>query len=99
MASITRTYGPRDGATAKLGRNLAVVSREYMNLNLHLGYHFVLVDAYVGDVPADNSLYFRFLGGVTDCAGLVGRIVMRQPATDPERRQKGNPHPNIGAHQ
>ncbi|MFU2210016.1 PEP/pyruvate-binding domain-containing protein [Solidesulfovibrio sp. C21] len=83
MASLTRTYGPRDGATAKLGRNLAVVSQEYMNLNLHLGYHFVLVDAYVGEVPADNSLYFRFLGGVTDFrrrarrAGCIGKILER----------------------
>ncbi len=81
MASLTRTFGAQNPGSGKLGRNLAVVSRQYMNLNLHLGYHFVLVDAYVGDTGADNSLYFRFLGGVTDFwrrarrASCIGKIL------------------------
>ena len=83
MASLTRTLGMGGPGEEKLGRNLAVVSREYMNLNLHLGYHFVLVDAYAGEVVNDNSLYFRFLGGVTDFARrarrarCIGKILER----------------------
>ncbi|HCR13560.1 MAG TPA: PEP/pyruvate-binding domain-containing protein [Solidesulfovibrio sp.] len=83
MASLTRTLGVSGPGSGKLGRNLAVVSSEYMNLNLHLGYHFVLVDAYVGDVINDNALYFRFLGGVTDFsrrarrAGCIAKILER----------------------
>ena len=83
MASLTRTLGVSGPGSEKLGRNLAVVSSEYMNLNLHLGYHFVLVDAYVGDVINDNALYFRFLGGVTDFsrrarrAGCIAKILER----------------------
>jgi pyruvate,water dikinase len=73
MASLTRTLGVGGPGSEKLGRNLAVVSREYVNLNLHLGYHFVLVDAYVGESIHDNSLYFRFLGGVTDAARRARR--------------------------
>ena len=45
-----------------------------MNCNLHLGYHFVLIDAYVGDNTNDNSLYFRFLGGVTDFSRRARRV-------------------------
>ncbi|EHJ48765.1 Pyruvate, water dikinase [Solidesulfovibrio carbinoliphilus subsp. oakridgensis] len=73
MASLTRTLGAGAPGSEKLGRNLAVVSREYLNLNLHLGYHFVLIDAYVGEVVNDNALYFRFLGGVTDLARRARR--------------------------
>ena len=84
MASLTRTLGVGGPGSEKLGRNLAVVSREYLNLNLHLGYHFVLVDAYVGESVNDNSLYFRFLGGVTDIsrrarrARCIGNILDRK---------------------
>jgi len=83
MSSLTRTLGVGGPGSEKLGRNLAVVSKEYMNLNLHLGYHFVLIDAYVGDAINDNSLYFRFLGGVTDFsrrarrAHCIGKILER----------------------
>ncbi len=83
MSSLTRTLGLAGPGAEKLGRNLAVVSREYMNLNLHLGYHFVLIDAYVGETLNDNALYFRFLGGVTDFsrrarrARCIGKILER----------------------
>lgn len=73
MSSLTRTLGMGGPGEEKLGRNLAVVSHEYMNLNLHLGYHFILIDAYVGEVANDNTLYFRFLGGVTDIARRARR--------------------------
>lgn len=49
-----------------MGQNLAVVSREYLNLNLRLGYHFNIIDAYIADEISANYIYFRFLGGVTD---------------------------------
>lgn len=66
MSSVTRTFTPSGAAPGKLGRNLAVVSREYANLHLRLGYHFTIVDAYISGRVNDNYIYFRFLGGVTD---------------------------------
>jgi pyruvate, water dikinase len=66
MSSVTRTFSSSLAIPGKSGRNLAVVSREYMNLNLKLGYHFNLLDAHIGDTPNDNYISFRFLGGVTD---------------------------------
>ncbi len=66
MSSVTRTFSSSLAIPGKSGRNLAVVSKEYMNLNLKLGYHFNLLDAHIGDLPNDNYISFRFLGGVTD---------------------------------
>ncbi len=39
-----------------------------MNLHLRLGYHFNMLDAYIGDSLNDNYIYFRFLGGVSNIA-------------------------------
>lgn len=66
MSSFTRTFSSALAAPSAVGRNLAVVSREYLNLNLRLGYHFNIVDAFIGEALNSNYIYFRFLGGVTD---------------------------------
>ena len=66
MSSITRTFSASLAGPEKIGRNLAVISKEYVNLNLRLGYHFNIVDSYIGEALNDNYIYFRFLGGVTD---------------------------------
>ncbi|MHB8810152.1 MAG: PEP/pyruvate-binding domain-containing protein [Desulfobulbaceae bacterium] len=65
MSSLTRTLAPELATPKHLGRNLAVVSAEYANISLRLGYHFTMVDAYVSERSDDNSIYFRFFGGVT----------------------------------
>lgn len=62
MSSLTRTFSNPQAA----GRNLAVVLRNYMNVHMRLGYHFNIIDAYLGDAINDNYIYFRFMGGVTD---------------------------------
>jgi pyruvate,water dikinase len=70
-------------APGKHDRNLAVISKEYMNLNLKLGYHFNIVDAYIGDSVNDNYICFRFLGGVTNFirrsrrAKFIGEVLER----------------------
>ena len=66
MASVTRTFTSSLSGPEAVGRNLAVVLRNYMNVNLRLGYHFNIVDAYLGDTINNNYIYFRFLGGVSD---------------------------------
>ncbi len=64
MTSFTRT----SQAKPNEGQNQAVISREYMNLNLRLGYHFNMIDTIMTENRNDNYIYFRFLGGVTDIA-------------------------------
>jgi len=44
----------------------AVLSKDYMNLNLRFGYHFVIVDTLCSDQAEDNYILFRFSGGGTD---------------------------------
>ncbi len=49
-----------------LGENLAIVSSDYMNLSLRLGYHFSVIDAHLGSDDQRNYVYFRFAGGLAD---------------------------------
>jgi len=44
----------------------AVLSDDYMNLNLRFGYHFVIVDALCCAEAQDNYVLFRFSGGGAD---------------------------------
>jgi pyruvate,water dikinase len=44
----------------------AVISRDYLNLNLRFGYHFVILDTICGDQAEDNYILFRFSGGGAD---------------------------------
>jgi pyruvate,water dikinase len=67
MSSLTRTsFSSSPAGFRYTGQNLAIISREYFDLSLKLGYHFNIIDAYISDNPNDNYAYFRFLGGVTD---------------------------------
>ncbi len=66
MSSLTRTSSVRSTSPEDVGRNLAVVSAEYTNINFRLGYHFTVIDAFVSDNVLDNHIYFRFSGGVTE---------------------------------
>jgi pyruvate,water dikinase len=66
MSSLTRTFSAHQVSPRAIGQNLAVISREYANISLRLGYHFNLIDAYISEKVNDNYAYFRFMGGVTD---------------------------------
>ncbi|MCL5023771.1 MAG: PEP-utilizing enzyme [Nitrospirae bacterium] len=54
--------------------NLAVVSREYVNLSLRFGYHFSMLDCYCSENARNNHIYFRFVGGATDIVKRSRRI-------------------------
>ncbi len=65
------------------GPNYAAVSKEYMNFNSRLGYHFATVDAYCGLNLNDNYITFSFKGGAADIgrrsrrATLIAAILKR----------------------
>jgi pyruvate,water dikinase len=46
----------------------AVISEDYMNLNLRFGYHFVIVDALCGVGTSEQTILFRFSGGGAEMA-------------------------------
>ena len=54
--------------------NVAVISREYVNLNLRFGYHYNMMDCYCSDKARDNHIYFRFTGGATDIIKRSRRV-------------------------
>ncbi len=66
MSSATRFAPLTLPGAATVERNIAIISRQYLNLNLRVGYHFNVVDCYLGEGPEDSYLFFRFVGGVTD---------------------------------
>ena len=73
MSSLTRTSTTNNNPE-EIGRNLAVVSAEYTNINFRLGYHFTVIDTYISDSMLDNHIYFRFSGGVTDTTRRSRRV-------------------------
>jgi pyruvate,water dikinase len=84
MSSLTRSDAASGFGSAEVRRNLAIVSARYMNLSLFLGYHFNVIDCYLGDRPDDSYILFRFAGGVSELARrarraeLLERILTRQ---------------------
>ncbi|NIA04352.1 MAG: hypothetical protein GWP11_00070 [Proteobacteria bacterium] len=66
MSSLTRTMSSEATEPQQVGQNLAVISSDYVNISLRLGYHFTVIDAYAVDDIKDNYAYFRFSGGVTE---------------------------------
>jgi pyruvate, water dikinase len=66
MASATRAGPLTLAGGAAVRRNVALVSADYLNLNLRVGYHFNVVDSYLSPNPEDSYVFFRFVGGVTD---------------------------------
>ncbi len=59
----------------------AVVAKEYLNINLRFGYHFVILDTYCSPAFGDNYILFRFSGGGGNAtgkslrAGFLGRVL------------------------
>ncbi|MEJ2690132.1 MAG: PEP/pyruvate-binding domain-containing protein, partial [Deltaproteobacteria bacterium] len=45
--------------------NYAIISRDYLNLNARMDFHFAMIDSVCGPDRRDNYLRFRFKGGGT----------------------------------
>jgi pyruvate,water dikinase len=64
-----------DGAKyeRKLGdRSYAILSQNYCNFSSRLGYHFSIVDAFLGDDEHENYISFRFKGGAARIENAPG---------------------------
>lgn len=76
MSSMMRTDDILHRGEEYLVNNIAVISEEYMNLSLRLGYHFNLIDCYASEHAPHNHIYFRFFGGATEIAKRIRRVHM-----------------------
>ncbi len=79
---IVMSGGIISADSARFG-SYAVLSSDYLNLNLRFGYHFVILDTICGDKADENHILFRFSGGGGDSygkslrAGFIGGVLER----------------------
>jgi pyruvate,water dikinase len=76
MSSATRSSSLMLPGAVAVEHNVAIVSRDYVNLNLRLGYHFNVLDCHLGERPGDSYILFRFVGGVTDLTRRTRRAAL-----------------------
>ena len=74
LTSMIRTSDILSESMKNAIYNVAVASREYLNLNLRFGYHFTILDCYCSEKARNNHIYFRFVGGATDIVKRSRRV-------------------------
>jgi pyruvate,water dikinase len=74
LTSMLRAPDMVNDGAPRATASVAVVSRDYVNLNLKFGYHFIILDCYCSDTIRNNHLYFRFAGGATDITKRSRRL-------------------------
>ena len=76
VSSLTRTQTTALSGDILTGLNVAVLSANYLNLTLRVGYHFTEVDASLWPSAQNNSIFFRFIGGAADITRRSRRAVL-----------------------
>lgn len=61
----------RSSLTAK---NYFLISKNFCNLSVRLGYHFAMVEAYLSDLLTESYVSFTFKGGAADDQRKAARI-------------------------
>lgn len=74
LSSMMRMPDITSVADSTVGYNVAVISREYVNMSIRFGYHFNMVDCYCSENSRNNHIYFRFAGGATDLTKRSRRL-------------------------
>ncbi len=64
----------RARSTALREKNYFLLSQNYCNLSLRLGYHYAMIEAMLGERPTDRYITFRFQGGAAGEAQRARRI-------------------------
>ncbi|MDO8281132.1 MAG: PEP-utilizing enzyme [Thermodesulfovibrionia bacterium] len=57
-----------------VSKNYFLISKNFCNLNVRLGYHFALAEAHLSDLLTENYVSFQFRGGAADATRRFIRI-------------------------
>lgn len=60
-------------ASALITKNYFLISENFCNLSVRLGYHYAMIEAYISDLLTESYVTFRFKGGAAD----MGRKAVR----------------------
>jgi len=63
-------------ASAMTVKNYFLISKNFCNLSVRLGYHFAMIEAYMSDLLTESYVTFTFKGGAADTTRKVGRITL-----------------------
>ena len=74
MSSMLRMPDIMSDSAGRVESNMAVISREYANISLKFGYHFIVLDCFCSENTRNNHIYFRFTGGATDMTKRSRRL-------------------------
>jgi len=74
MSSMLRMPDITSAGDDHVETNMAVISKEYANVSLKFGYHFIVLDCFCGEIARNNHIYFRFAGGATDMTKRSRRL-------------------------
>ncbi|MEA2115265.1 MAG: PEP/pyruvate-binding domain-containing protein, partial [Thermodesulfobacteriota bacterium] len=61
-------------ATPLTAKNYFLISKNYCNLSVRLGYHFAMIEAFLSDLLTESYVAFTFKGGAADAERRIGRI-------------------------
>ncbi len=60
--------------SAMIQKNYFLVSRNYCNLSVRLGYHYAMIEAYISSLRTERYVTFRFKGGAADEERRIARV-------------------------
>ena len=53
-------------ASPLAAKNYFLISRHFCNVSVRLGYHYAMIEAYIGELLSESYVTFRFKGGAAD---------------------------------